>query len=250
VVTQPSELQGRLTRLFKERGAEVLEVPGVRFAAPTDPRPLLAALSSLRDYDWILFSNQVSAELFFDWIARTRADWREGDRAGIGAFGPLTAKKLGEMGVRVDAIAVEHLGPQIHEAMTARGDIRQKRVMLIRPEGAGAEIPRYLTDAGARVDDLACYRAEVESEDPNGAAAQLMEEGADWITFAGYFDMDYFRRRFDLVALRKRFRRLKLATIGPKSAKLVSDLGLQADACAAIPTMEALVSAVEEAVKS
>jgi len=85
---------------------------------------------------------------------------------------------------------------------------------------------------GAIVDDIGCYRTVAETEDPTGAAARLLEGGADWVLFTSGSTVENFRARFDLPALKKQFPNLKLASIGPETSKTLATLGLQ-------PTLEA-----------
>jgi uroporphyrinogen III methyltransferase/synthase len=247
VVTLSRELSPELCGLLRERGAEVLEVPGMKCTPPPDSRRVQETMSRLNTYDWILFSNQVSVAFFFQQFFQQHRDWRDLGNARIGAFGPLTAIELEKLRLRVDAIPSDHQGPPILDALAPLGGVAGRRILLARPQIAGAGIPQCLREAGAHVDDLPVYESVVEDEDPQGAAARFADSGADWLTFAGYFDMDYFHHRFNIHELRKKFPRLRIATIGPKTARLVNDLGLKVDAAAVSSTMESLVEAIEKA---
>jgi uroporphyrinogen III methyltransferase / synthase len=250
VVTQPREQAAELTRLLRARGADLMEVPAMKFDAPADPQPLLQALARLDAYDWIVFSSPVSVTSFFRFFFEIHQDWRALGRARLGAYGPKTAAKLEELRLRVDAIPEEHLGPSIAEALMKTGSIAGRSILLLRPERASQEVPRHLEVRGGLVADVPCYRSLLETEDLTKAAARLAESGADWITFAGYPEVGYFHARFDLRELVRKFPGLKLATIGPKTSKLLLDLGLTPAAQATTSSAEALVRAVEEAVTS
>ena len=82
---------------------------------------------------------------------------------------------------------------------------------------------------GAIVDDVACYRTVPETEDVNGAAAKLIEGGADWITFTSSSTVENFHARFDLPALLKKYPQIKLASIGPETSKALGDTGTYSD---------------------
>ena len=47
----------------------------------------------------------------------------------------------------------------------------------------GNYTPKALEAMGAIVDDIGCYKTVPETEDVNGAAAQLLEDGADFPRF-------------------------------------------------------------------
>ena len=247
VVTLSRELSPELCGLLRERGAEVLEIPGMKCKLPPDTQRVQETMSRLNTYDWILFSNQVSVAFFFKQFFQYHRDWRDLGHARIGAFGPLTAIELQKLKLRVDAIPSEHQGPPILEVLAPLGGVIGRRILLARPLVAGPDIPKCLREAGAFVEDLMVHECVVDDEDPHGDAASFANSGADWLTFAGYFDLDYFHQRFNLHDLRKKFPRLRIATIGPKSAGLVNDLGLKVDATAAAASMESLAGAIEKA---
>ena len=63
-----------------------------------------------------------------------------------------------------------------------------------RRSGRTSELPKKLEELGAIVDDIACYKTVPETDDRNGAAARLLKDGADWITFASAFRRGKFPR--------------------------------------------------------
>src|SRR5439155_1037342 len=78
------------------------------------------------------------------------------------------------------------------------------------------ELPKLLEDKGAIVDDIAWYQTVPETEDITGAAAKLLKDGADWITFTSSSTVENFHARFDLPRLVKKFPQIKTASIGPE----------------------------------
>ena len=64
------------------------------------------------------------------------------------------------------------------------------------------------------------------------AAAKMLEESADWITFTSASTVENFHARFTLPELLKRFPKMKTASIGPETTKAIKALGLD-------PTVEA-----------
>ncbi|MCX8108149.1 MAG: SAM-dependent methyltransferase, partial [Verrucomicrobiae bacterium] len=87
-VTRAKDQAGELTRLFLERGAEVLEVPCIKIEPPTKPEPLAEALAGLGCYDWIIFTSVNGVTAFFDHFFRTFEDLRDLGGARIAAVGP------------------------------------------------------------------------------------------------------------------------------------------------------------------
>jgi len=244
VVTLPFEIAAPLVRPLRERGAEVMEVPAMRHVTPTDSRPLQEALANLKEYDWLLFSSPKSVSMFFEAFFKVHADWRDLGSVRIAAYGPQTAEALKALHLRVDAIAAEHLGPEIAEALSKHGSIAGQKMLLLRPLGSSLKVPEFMATLGMSVHDAFCYQTEIEMDDSSGDAAKLLESGADWITFAGYAEVFRFHKRIDLVKLSQKFPRLRFATIGPKTGDLVCSLGLTVSAQASKAEFESLVEAL------
>jgi uroporphyrinogen III methyltransferase/synthase len=138
----------------------------------------------------------------------------------------------------------EALASSIAEAFTEFESIENLKICLIRAEVANRELPAALEALGAIVDDVACYRTVAETEDRTGAAARLMQAGANWITFTSASTVEHFHARFDLPALKKKFPNLKLASIGPETSKALAALSLEADLEAKQHTTDGLAQAL------
>src|SRR5436190_9180548 len=123
--------------------------------------------------------------------------------ARIAAVGPATANKLKELHLQVDLMPDEALAANIAEAFTEFESIENLKICLLRAEVANRELPQELEALGAIVDDIACYKTVPEIDDPGGAAAKLLQNGADWVTFTSSSTVEHFNARFDLPALLK-----------------------------------------------
>ena len=109
---------------------------------------------------------------------------------------------------------------------------------------ANRELPEALEALGAIVDDVACYQTVPETEDATGAAASLLEQGADWVAFTSASTVENFHARFDLPALLGKFPQLKTAAIGPETSKALAALGLKPAVEAKHHTIDGLVEAL------
>jgi uroporphyrinogen III methyltransferase/synthase len=131
--------------------------------------------------------------------------------------------------------------------MAEQGSLENLKVLLARAETANRDLPKHLEEMGAIVDDVPCYKTVPETEDRNGAAARLMETGADWITFTSASTVENFHARFDLPQLLARYPGLRLASIGPETSKAIAALGLKPALEAREHTAAGLVKALEAA---
>jgi uroporphyrinogen III methyltransferase/synthase len=249
VVTRTREQASQLASRLSELGAEIIEVPTIKIIPPTDLQPVIEAIAGLGEYDWIVFTSPNGVVAFFDYFLKAFDDIRSLGLLRIAAVGPATAAKLKELHLRVDAMPSEYVAAKVAKAIGEKEDIENLRVLCLRAQVANEELPQRLEEMGAIVDDVACYQTVPESEDRNGAAARLVEEGADWITFTSASTVENFHARFDLPGILARFPHLNTASIGPETTKALAALGVTPTAEAKPHNIDGLVAAVEKAAR-
>jgi uroporphyrinogen III methyltransferase/synthase len=250
VVTRTREQAGQLSGRLHDLGAAVLEVPTIKIEPPTRRQGVVDAMLELNAYDWLVFTSPNGVAAFFEYFFRQFHDMRDIGGARIAAVGPATARKLKELHLQVDLMPDEALASSIAEAFSAFESIENLRICLLRAEAANPELPAALESLGAIVDDIACYKTVPENDDPTGAAARLLESGADWLTFTSGSTVGNFHQRFDLPSLLKKFQTLKTASIGPETSKTLAALGLKPTVEAKEHTTDGLVEALLAAIGS
>lgn len=247
VVTRARDQAADMVRALQERGADVLQVPCLRFAPPAEHRALVEAIAGLGEYDWIVFSSPNGVKWFFDAFFKAFNDLRDIGGVRFAAVGPATAARLRQLHLQVDVMPRKYLGKEIVRALSAFEDIENRRVLLLRAEVANPELPRLLEEKGAMVDDVACYQTVVDTDDWNGHAARLVAEGADWLTFASGSGVRGFHTRFNLPALLDRFPGMRVASIGPETSQALATLALKPAVEAKVHTVDGLIAALEAA---
>jgi len=243
-VTQRSDLARPLVSALREQGAEVLEVPATRWVPHPDRARLDRALGSLASYDWILFTNPLGIEFFFEGFFQIHNDLRQLGPARLGAYGPRTGQKLREWRLQPAAVAPDHKTPLIMKAITKCRSVRGQRFLVLRGDSAFEKVPEALAELGAMVDVVPCYAVEPETEDLTGGAAALVEEGADWIVFASGLAIEHFHQRFDLPGLLARFPGTRLAIASPTVQWALDRLGLTPAAIGKPDDAEDMVNAI------
>jgi uroporphyrinogen III methyltransferase/synthase len=249
VVTRAREQAGQLSGRLREHGAQVLEVPTIKIEAPSRRQNLVEALLELNSYDWLVFTSPNGVTKFFEYFFKRFHDMRDLGGARIAAVGPATANRLKELHLQVDLMPDEALGSEIAKAFARFESIENLKICLLRAEVANRDLPEALETMGAIVDDVACYHTVPETDDATGAAASLLERGADWVAFTSGSTVEHFHARFDLPALLKKFSGLKTATIGPETSKALAALGLKPGIEAKAHTIDGLVEALLAAQK-
>ena len=201
----------------------------------------------MASYDWILFTNPLGIEFFFERFFQVHHDLRQLGPARLGAYGPRTGQKLREWHLQPAAVAADHKTPLILEAITKCGSVRGQRFLVLRGDSAHEKVPEALEKLGAVVDVVPCYAVEPETEDPAGGAAALIEAGADWIIFASGLAIEHFHERFDLPGLLARFPATRLAIASPTIQWALERLGLAPAAIGKPDDAEDLANAIVKA---
>jgi uroporphyrinogen III methyltransferase/synthase len=245
VVTRTREQASQLSRQLLERGADVLEIPVIQTVVPTDKQAVTDALLELNSYNWIVFTSPNGVTAFFDFFFKAFDDLRDIGGVRIAAVGPATAAKLHELHLKVDVTPDEYVASKIADALNSYESLENLKILLARAEVANKDLPKQLEEEGAIVDDVAFYKTVPETEDRSGAAARLLEEGADWVAFTSSSTVENFNARFDLKQLLARFPQLKLASIGPETTKAIVALDLKPTVEAKQHTIDGLVKAIE-----
>ena len=249
VVTRMRAQASQLSRQLLQRGADVLEIPVIRLEPPTARLPLADALLGLNAYDWLIFTSPNGVSTFFEHFFKAFDDMRDIGGVRIAAVGPATAAQLRNLHLKVDLMPADATASALAGALVKYESIENLKMLLLRAEVAGQELPAKLEELGAIVDDIACYKTVPDTEDRNGAAARLWKEGADWITFASGSAVENFHARLNLNQLLTQHPRLRFASIGPETSRALLALGLSPALEAREHTIAGLVRALEKAAR-
>ncbi len=244
VVTRTRTQASQLSAKLMELGAEVSEIPTIRIEPPKDLQALMEVIVGLHEYDWIVFTSPNGVTHFFDYFFKAYRDIRAMGRLKIAAVGPATSAKLAELHLEVDAMPDKFVASAIGQAMKEVEGLENLRCLLVRAEVANTDLPAHLEQMGAIIDDVAIYRTVPETEDVDGAAADLSEHGADWLTFTSSSTVQHFHERFNLPELLKKFPAMRIASIGPETSKALTELNLKPDLEAKKHTIDGLVEAL------
>src|SRR6266700_1336668 len=178
-------------------------------------------------------------EAFFEIFFKLYDDAREIGAARIAAIGPATAQQVKDFHLHVDLQPEEFVAEAIVREFQKQGDVENLRILLVRAEKARDVLPKQLSALGAIVDEGFAYRTVPETRDITGARRQLLEEGADLITFTSSSTVENF------VALGLTWPKgMQVASIGPITSKTARDHGLNIDIEARRHDIDGLVQAI------
>lgn len=150
VVTRPREQARVLAERLERLGASVSVVPLVAVEPVEDTGALDAALESIDDYDWIVFTSANGVA-----IVRDRLTKRTLGGITVAAVGPATADAVRGLGTEPSFVPERFAAGEI-----ARGlePLEGKRVLLPQADIAEPQLADELRSRGATVDVIVAYR--------------------------------------------------------------------------------------------
>ena len=243
VVTRTREQAGELSKQLETLGAEVLELPTIRIADPSDKRDFAEAVVDSPRYDWLVFSSPNGVRRFFQAFFAVYEDIREIGGARIAAVGPGTAAELKKYGLMVDVMPQKAVAEELIAEFDRKGDefggVANVTMLWVHGEQARRVIYDELMKRQAIVDECLAYSTIPEVEDLNGSQKRLREEGADVITFTSSSTVRHFMDlKIPLPAS------CRIASIGPVTSATLAEYGLKPDVEASEHTIPSLVEAV------
>ncbi|MCR5813445.1 MAG: uroporphyrinogen-III C-methyltransferase [Desulfovibrio sp.] len=243
VVTRAREQASDIVASFSQLGSEVIQCPTIRIAPLPDYRELDAAIRNLENYQWLFFTSANGVAYFWQRLTKLGFDARKLGSLSLCAIGPGTAKALAEHGLKPDLIPQRFVAESLVQDFLALKVDRSKPLLLVRAKEAREVLPERLRASGYQVDVLPCYETL-----PDASQKELVEERLNacqlsCITFASSSTVRNFLKLVPAETLRKH-PEVRLAAIGPITAKALQEAGLSCHIQPDQYTIKALISAV------
>jgi uroporphyrinogen III methyltransferase/synthase len=244
VVTRARAQASSFAAELESLGAEVVQLPAIRIAAPDDPAPLRRAAEEIGSFDWAVFTSVNGVERFFAALGETGRDARALAAVRVCAIGPATAGELAKHGIRADLVPSEYVAEAAVDALLATGDVAGKRILLARADIARDVLPVRLREAGAEVVEVAAYRTERDGAGAEDVRRRIEAGEIDFVTFTASSTVRSFA---ELVGTDTGTARV--ASIGPITSRTLRELGMRVDVEAEEYTIPGLVRALRTAVE-
>ena len=241
VVTRTRKQASALSSRLRALGADVVELPTIRIAPPTNLREFAELVQDAHAYDWIVFTSPNGVDAFFEIFFKLYDDARELGAAKIAAIGPATAQRVKDFHLHVDLQPDEFVAEAVVREFQKHGGVENLRILLARAEKARDVLPKDLSRLGGIVDEAFAYRTEPETRDITGARGRLLKDGADLITFTSSSTVENF-----MALGLPTPEGMKVASIGPVTSKTARDFGLKVDIEAKRHDIEGLVEAIQD----
>jgi uroporphyrinogen III methyltransferase/synthase len=239
VVTRTRQQAGKLSDRLTELGADVIEIPTIEIAPPTDRVQFVRMIADAHTYDWIVFTSANGVTAFFEAFFKLHKDARALGRPKLAAIGPATAAKVREYRFDVDLQPAEFVAESIVEAFKEIASVENETILVVQAEAGREIVAPALSEMGAIVDEVAAYTTLPVTTDATGEASRFREEGADIITFTSSSTVENF------LALNLPWPTgMKTASIGPITSETMRQKGLQVDCEATRSDIPGLIEAI------
>ncbi len=242
LVTRARHQASALSRLLTERGAQPIELPAIIIRPAADFKELDRAISSLKQYHWIIFTSTNGVEAFWQRLHALKLDSRAFGALKIGAIGPATAQALETSGIIADYVPEVYTSEGIIAGLESR-NIAGQRFLLPRADIADKELVEGICRLGASVHEINTYSTTPATEAITQAKQMIVSGKIDVITFTSSSTVSNL-----MAALGKEplaINSTSIACIGPKTAETAVKFGLRVDIMAKEQTIPGLVTAVE-----
>jgi uroporphyrinogen-III synthase len=245
LVTRARKQAGELASALRQLGATVLEVPVIEICPPQSFRRLDRALRLAGDYQWLILTSVNGVQALLSRLDKFGLTKSHLEHLRIAAIGPATRAEIEQGGLAVSVTPKKYVAEAVVDAL--RGEVRGKRVLLVRARVARDVIPQELRLAGATVEVVEAYQTLV----PPSARGRLrqvltdMRQRPTTITFTSSSTARNF------VGLLGNLRRdlldgITMASIGPVTSSTLRELGLPTHVEAREYTVAGLVEALAE----
>lgn len=222
LLTRPRDLISKTAALFREKGAEVLEMPSICIKPKTDQKQLSSALETMDSYDWIVFTSINGVRIFFEEMKKQKKDIRILGSCRIAAIGAGTKKALEEKGLFCDLMPEHYDGVSLGRSLA---DILSgtEHILIPRAASGNQELIQILKKIpGILIDDIGIYETCCENWRLVPVKEMIEAGEIDWAVFTSASTVHGFAS----VLADTDMKGLKAACIGSQTAKAAKALGM------------------------
>ena len=246
IVTRTREQASELVAGLEEYGADCLEYSTINIQ-PVDSYEILDdELERINEYHWILFTSLNGVKYFFERLYGKGLDARHLKGPEIAVVGKSTADLLLKYGVHADLIPSVFTGEGLAESLLDQG-VEGRNILIPRALQGREILPETLRGAGAQVTVAPVYQNCPAQGDKEFLRSELEKGGVEMVTFTSSSTVRNFLALLDEEnqdELKKLLAGVKIAAIGPITAKTVTDSGLRVDIQPEQHTIPAMIEAI------
>ncbi len=241
LVTRPIEQAETLAEKLRGLGATTIELPTIQIVAPGNTTALDAALRSLQEYDWVIFTSTYGARFFTKRMGELSIPIHLLKKVKVAAIGPATAAEVQSAGKVPDYVPSEFLSEKIVDGL---GEVKGKRTLLPRADIASKKLPALLREREALVDEVVAYQTIRPADLTAERVKSILTHGVDIITFTSPSTVRNLAQVLGAEKLSESLDNVTVACIGPVTVQEADGFGIRADIIAKSHTTDGLVEAI------
>ena len=247
LVTRPQPKAEQMADLIREMGGEPVVFPTIAIMSPVSWNKVDAAIQSISDYDWIVFSSINGVKYFANRIKEI-ADISLLNNSNIAAVGSKTAEALKKQNITVDVVPDDFSADGLVEYFSEKNIAGKKFLQVTGNKGRKA-LQEGLESLGAKVSRLETYRNVSPDSDTVSEIIPLLRDGAvDYLTFTS---PSTFHNFLDMLSEmtdtpEELLRRSQIVTIGPVTAEAIETAGFSVDVVPDEYTVEQMLQSIAE----
>ncbi len=248
LVTRPRHQAGEMVHRLIELGAVPFTLPTVEIRAISDWGPVDRAISSMRQYDWLVFTSANGVHAFLGRIEALGLDLRVLGHLRLAAIGPKTAEALRQYHLKADLVPARFQSEDLADAL--KGQIRPEQRVLLARADRGRELLREQLSAVCQVEQIAVY-AQVDAVETDETVMNALRRGEiEFITLTSSNIARALLERLDATCRRRiETGEVKLVSISPVTSAEVQKHGFVVGAEAAQATTDGVIEALIGLVK-
>ena len=245
LVTRAAEQMAEFAAQLRQRGAVVVKCPTIHLVPPQQWHEVDAAISTIPSFDWLILTSTNGVRFFFARLQELGHGIHDLQSCKICAVGPKTAEALLALGITPDLVPAQFTGEGVVAAFE-KIDLKGRKVLFPKADGARDLIPEKLAGMGAILHDPVLYRNLMPDSLPDEARKALENHQLDAVIFSSPSTV---RNLAILAGGAERFAGLLaglvVASIGPVTTKACQKLGITVAVEPEKATLEDLVEALE-----
>lgn len=247
LVTRPTQQSQILSEKLSRLGATPVELPTIEIVPLEDTDSLDRTLQSLGEYDWVIFTSVHGVNSALERMSELKIEYKILQKVKVATIGPPTASALDRAGRKPDYIPAEYLSEQIAHGL---GEVKGKRILLLRANIASKKLPALLRERGALVDDVVAYRTLIPRDLTPERLKSIFDMGVDLVLFTSPSTVRNLAQVLGDDELERFLRNVKVACIGPVTAEAAKEMGIVVEIVAQNHTIDSLVEAIVNEVRT
>ncbi len=243
IITRDEKGNDELAQKLETQSAEVIRCDTVTIESLLDDAKFRRILKQIEDCKWLIFTSKIAVQIFFDWLKNSNKDCRALAGTKIAAIGTQTSKALADVGIIVDFMPKTFTSKQLGQQLIKHAKIEGENILLLRSDLASDELGKILAKAKANVKTEDLYSLKPSGKIHEEIKQQIDNGEIDWVMFASGFCAKVFIDKFGKDRLNSS--KLKIAAIGPVTAKQIDAYGIHVDAVAGCHTIDGLIDVIK-----